>query len=63
VNDPRPAQYPSTALQVPTPADLVVAPTPQDRALVVAEHLSCDCLPAAVPVVGHLDGCPSRGTP
>jgi hypothetical protein len=50
-------------LQVPTPSDLVVAPTPQDRALVVAEHLSCHCLPAAVPVVGHRDGCPSRGTP
>jgi hypothetical protein len=63
VTEPRSAQDPSTVLQVPTPSDLVVAPTPQDRALVVAEHLSCHCLPAAVPVVGHRDGCPSRGTP
>ena len=41
--DHRTAQDTSTALQVPPSADLVIAPTPQDRALVPSEHAPCAC--------------------
>ena len=57
---PNPAQDPSTALEVPRSAIVVVATTPQDRALVPAEQTSCSCPPAFVTLTGHAEGCPDR---
>ena len=57
---PSPAPDPSTALQVPRSAVVVVATTPQDRALVPVEHTSCGCPPAAVTLLGHAEGCLDR---
>ena len=58
--DHRTAQDTSTALQVPPSADLVIAPTPQDRALVPAEHAPCACPPSLNTLPSHRDGCPNR---
>lgn len=46
-------------LAVPPAAAVVVAPTPQDRALVVADEPSCGCPTSIVSVTGHLPGCPA----
>ena len=48
-----------TALQVPPSADLVIAPTSQDRAI-PSEHAPCACPPSLITLPNHRDGCPDR---
>lgn len=57
---PSPAPDPSTAMQVPPSTVVAVAVTPQDRALVPAEHTSCGCPSAVVALTGHFEGCRNR---
>lgn len=54
-----PSPDPAAEVVVPHAATVVIAPTPQDRALVVADDLSCACPPSIVSDVGHLPGCPA----
>lgn len=44
---------------VPPVATVVIASTPQDRALVVTDDSLCACPSSVVSVVGHLPGCPA----